>query len=242
MMTTQSTPAFTFQKTVPKQTQFLPTVHPSQKNSVKSVAKAKVQATLTSSALSHHLEETITPPHLPTKHDGPSQTRPIPSKSVPQTNRYESEKYDTDRSTTTEPENNFNAYQLVDITPAKAKHHVAPGRLKKGMFDLFLQKCYWGSQPGKHLHRCIGVGCNVTFSNQNLQQTIKHAHVCNKLPKNLQTKAKQLAAKNALSKRVLDSETEATEQTDNGQDMEHEAKQVYTTKKTEDGRSVPTNK
>ena len=68
---------------------------------------------------------------------------------------------------------------------------------------------------------------------------MKHARVCNKLPKTLRTKAKQLAANNALSKRVLDSDGQ---QSDNEEDKEHEgAQQVDTMKKTEDGRSVPTN-
>ena len=120
----------------------------------------------------------------------------------------------------------------------KPKHHLASGCPKKATLDLFLQKCFQESQPGKHLHHCIGVGCKVTFSNQNLQWTIKHAHVCNKLPKNLWTKAKQLAAKNALSKRVLDSEAE---QTGNEQNVEQGSSQADAMKKTEDGKSVPTN-
>jgi hypothetical protein len=155
-------------------------------------------------------------------------------------NGYESEKSDRDESGTAEHEKRSNAYRLVDITSAKPKHHVAGGRPTKSTLDLFLQKCFRESQPGKHLYRCIGVGCNVTFSNRNLQRTIKHARVCNKLPKTLRTKAKQLAAKNALSKRVLDSDSEAA-QTSNEQDKEGEgAQQLETIKKTEDGRSVPT--
>ena len=160
--------------TVPQKTQFLPAAH--QKNSVKSVAKVKVQASLTSSAPSHHLPEQTTTavtalPDPPTKHEKPSHTTPIPGPSVQAklTNRYESEKGDTDGSSTAEHENEFNAYQLVDITPPKLKHQAAAGRPKKGTLNLFLQKCFQGSQPGKHLNRCIGVGCKVTFSNRNLQ-------------------------------------------------------------------------
>lgn len=248
MTTTQSTPAFTFQMTVPQQTQFSPLAAVNQ-NSAKSVAtKAKAQTTLTSSA--RHSEQTTTlstpttpSPDLPTKHKIPSHTTPIPGPSVQTNGYYESENSDTEQSA--ERRNKFNAYHLVDITPAKPKHHLAPGRPKKGTLDLFLQKCFRESQPGKHLHRCIGVGCNVTFLNRNLQRTIKHARICNKLPKNLRTKAKQLAANNALSKKLLGSESE---QTDNERDKVtvHEgvqaAQQVDTTKKTEDGRLVPTHK
>ena len=236
----RSTPAFTFQMTVPQQTQFKfsPAVK-NLKNSAKLIAKTVVQTTHTSPA--HHSEKNtataLLPPNMPTKHEKPSHAAmTIPSVQTTGNG------YESDRSDTAEHENKFNAYRLVDVTPAKVKHHMAAGRPKKDALDLFLQKCYRESQPGKHLHRCVGVGCNVTFSNRNLQRTIKHARICNKLPKNLRTKAKQLAAKSALSKKVLDSDSEAG-QTNNEQEKEGEgAKQVETTKTTEDGRLVPTNK
>lgn len=222
--------------TVPQQTQFKfsPTV---KKNSAKSIAKTTVQTTLTSPA--HHADQiTATaplPPDLPTIHEKPSHATAIPSVQTT------GNEYESDRSDTAKHENNFNAHRLVDITPAKVKHHIAAGRPKKSTLDLFLQKCFRESQPGKHLHRCVGVGCNVTFSNRNLQRTIKHARICNKLPKNLRTKAKQLAAKSALSKRVLESDSEAA-QTNDEQEKEGEgAQQVETTKKTEDGRLVSTH-
>ena len=140
--------------TVPQQTQFSPAVQ--QKNSAKLVAEAKIQTSLTSST--HQLERTpippplsLPPPHLPTRHEKPSHTTPIPS-SQTTGNEYESEKSDADQSATAEQENKFNAYGLVDITPAKPNHRLAPGRPKKGTLDLFLQKCFRASQPGKHLH------------------------------------------------------------------------------------------
>jgi hypothetical protein len=253
---TRPTPAFKFQMTVPQQTQFSPAVDQNLKNSAKSVESKVQQTTLTSSAQapSRRSEQTngtapLPDSDMPTKHETPSGSHttlaPIPSVQTTG-NGYESEKSNTDGSGTAERESKFNAYRLVDITPAKPKHHVvAAGRPKIGTLDLFLRKCFRESQPGKHLHRCVGVGCNVTFSNRNLQRTIKHARVCNKLPKSLRTKAKQLAAKNALSKRVLDSgsEPEAV-QTKGEPDMEGEARgaqQLETKVKTEDGRSVPTN-
>ena len=145
--------------TVPQQTQFSPAVQ--QKHLVKSIAKARVPTALTSS--DYHSERTTTPlPHLPTKHEKPSHATPI---SLAQTNGYESEKSDTHQSTIAEREKKFNAYRLVDIIPTKPKHCLGSGSPKKAMLDLFLQKCFRESQPGKHLHRCIGVGCNVTFSN-----------------------------------------------------------------------------
>ena len=181
----RSTPAFTFQMTIPQQTQFKfsPAVK-NLKNSSKLIAKTVVQTTHTSPA--HHSEKNtataLLPPNMPTKHEKPSHAAmAIPSVQTTGNGLG----YESDRSDTAEHDNKFNAHHLVDVTPAKGKHHMAAGRPKKDALDLFLQKCYRESQPGKHLHHCVGVGCNITFSNQNLKRTIKHARICNKLPKNL---------------------------------------------------------
>ena len=159
--------------TVPQQTQFKfsPTV---KKNSAKSIAKTTVQTTPTSPA--HHADQiTATaplPPDLPTIHEKPSHATAIPSVQTT------GNEYESDRSDTAEHKNNFNAHHLVDITPAKVKHHIAAGRPKKSTLDLFLQKCFRESQPGKHIHRCVGVGCNVTFSNRTYNEPLN-------MPKNL---------------------------------------------------------
>jgi hypothetical protein len=89
----------------------------------------------------------------------------------------------------------------------------------------------------------------MTFSKRNLKRTLKHARVCTKVPKELRLRAKELTAKNALSKKVLDNESEedsemeveatAIETEGKNQDV-GEGKVVVKKQKMEDGTSVPT--
>jgi hypothetical protein len=117
----------------------------------------------------------------------------------------------------TENSQTFNLYQLIDITPpTRRKHNSAPGRPKKGLLDTFLQQCYRPSQPEKRIFRCVGEGCSMTFTNRNLPRTLKHAHTCNKLPKHVRLKAKQVTAKSALSRKVLKDKQESSESEDKG--------------------------
>ncbi|KAF8233919.1 hypothetical protein L208DRAFT_1553448 [Tricholoma matsutake] len=104
----------------------------------------------------------------------------------------------------TENSQKFNPYQLVDVTPPKRKHDTAPGHPKKGLLDTFLQQCYRQSQPEKCIFCCVGEGCSMTFTNRNLPCTLKHACACNKLPKDLHLKAKEVTAKSALSWKVAE--------------------------------------
>lgn len=228
--------------TIPQQTKFSPVVP--QRNTPKSAFKAPTQTLLASSGFhtaeaqqpsTYSKKRSITPPpHLPKKRKKVSHAPPIASL---QTDRYESENSDTDQPTTP-TRDKFDGYRLIDITPTKPKRLSAPGRPKKTALDIFLRKCFRESQPGKHLYRCVGEGCSITFSNRNLRRTLKHARTCNKLPKHLRLKAKESAAKNALSKKVLDSEAEKTDHEQN-QDGVGEV-QVARKKTKEDGRLVPT--
>jgi hypothetical protein len=144
----------------------------------------------------------------------------------------------------------FDAYRLIDITPTgtKQKHHQGHGRPRKTILDTYLQTCYQPSDPGKHLYRCVGNGCDMTFSNRNLQRTLKHARVCTRIAKELRLRAKELTAKNALSKKVLGNESEDEMEVEVPvaasemviADEDREAKVVVKKQKMEDGTAVPT--
>ena len=162
--------------------------------------------------------------------------------------------YESDEEPVKQDSKTFDAYRLIDIIPTgtKRKNYQGQGhgRPRKSILDTYLQTCYQLSNPGKHLYRCIGKGCNMTFSNRNLQRTLKHARVCTKVSKELRLKAKELTAKNALSKKVLnnesDSEVEMEEKAttsdmggENG-DVVGKGRAVVKKQKMEDGTSVPT--
>ena len=169
--------------TVPQQTQFKfsPTV---KKNSAKSIAKTTVQTTLTSPA--HHADQiTATaplPPDLPTIHEKPSHATAIPSVQTT------GNEYESDRSDTAKHENNFNAHHLVDITPAKVKHHIAAGRPKKSTLDLFLQKCFREWQPGKHLHRVLELGAMSLFRTETYNEPLNMPAYAINCPKTFEQK------------------------------------------------------
>jgi hypothetical protein len=73
--------------------------------------------------------------------------------------------YKSDEELINQDSKTFDAYGLIDITPTKRKHHHGPGRPRKNILDTYLRTCYQPSRPGKHLYRCIGKYCNMTFSN-----------------------------------------------------------------------------
>src|SRR5882762_1944319 len=169
--------------TIPQQTTFLPTVK--SKNTIKTTAgitkelshaPSGVKCERKEAPMSSSQGSTVPPPGTLAECNmtGVLQT---PSDEVDEEPIHQSSKM-------------FDAYRLIDITPTKQKHHYGPGRPRKTILDTYLRKCYQPSMPGKHLYRCIG--CNMTFSNRNLQRTLKHARVCTRVPKELRLRAKEL--------------------------------------------------
>jgi hypothetical protein len=248
-------PTPNFHMTIPQQTTFLPTEKSKfMITTTAGITKGPPRAPLgvkcetkevLSLPTSSNQNSTAQPPKILAQHRI-TDILPTPSAKSNETS-YESDEFDE------EPINQnskaFDAYRLIDITPTKRNGNGPNGRPRKTILDTYLQICYQPSKPGKHLYRCIGKGCKMTFSNRNLQRTLKHARVCTKVPKELCLRAKELTAKNALSKKVLNNESEEeieAEVTANeigektNQDEAGEGRVVVKKQKMEDGTSVPT--